>query len=178
MSAPSVKIDPWPDIKNLKSAFLVLVAADDAFHVGLALFLFLEEGVFVVARRNLRRVVAEIDHLLVLGDGRFGAGLLDFLQTDDFGRLLDRPRLDLFHLARRRGLRAFAAAARRRRRQLIGGLADGAGNGRTVQIVKPRSTARANALGPPYGFRHRSSSMMGLRMGTPLPRRICAVKSY
>ena len=36
------------------------------------------------ARRYLRRIVAEIDDLLVLFDGGFGSGLLHFFQADDF----------------------------------------------------------------------------------------------
>ena len=53
--------------------------------VGLAFLLLFEKRVVVVCGRNLRRVVAEIDDLLVILDGNLGPGLLDLFQADDVG---------------------------------------------------------------------------------------------
>jgi len=52
--------------------------SDNAGDVGLAFLFLFQEGVLVVGCRNHRRVVAEIDDLLVLLDGRLGPGLFDF----------------------------------------------------------------------------------------------------
>jgi hypothetical protein len=124
----------------------------NAGDVGLS-FLF-QEGIVVGGGRNLCRVVAEIDDLLVLLDRGLRPGLLGLFQADDVGGF-ERGRfyLGLYHFPHLTPLSAFAAA-RRRWRDLIDGLADGTRDRRPAQVVKPRPTARANALGSPCGFRH------------------------
>src|SRR5512140_2814479 len=112
---------------------------DNSRHVRLAFLFFLEEGVVLAGGRNLRRIVAEIDDLLVLLDRNVGAGLLDLLEADDVCGLYYR-RFDL-RLDDLAWFRCGALAAPRRGwRHLIYGLACGTGDRRAVQVVKPRPT--------------------------------------
>src|SRR5262245_2422037 len=138
---------------GFRLAFLVLVAANDPRDVRLPFFLFFQKGVLIVSCRNLGSVIADVDDLLVLLDRNVARPLFGVFETDDL-RPFEHGRLGLllFDLPRL-WLSAFTAA-RRRRRHLIDGLAYGTNDRRTIQVVKPRPTTRANALGSPCGFGH------------------------
>src|SRR5262245_3633433 len=72
-------------VSGVRLGFLAAPAADDTGDVGLAFLFFLEECVLVVARRNLRRIFAEIDDLLFFLERRLGTRLLNLFEADDLG---------------------------------------------------------------------------------------------
>ena len=158
--------------------YLFRVAFDDTGDVGLFLLVRLKERiVLIVACGDVLDIAAEIHDLLVLYGCLFG--LFGLVEANNFCAA-HHWRIGFLHDSRLRRLgrcSALGAPRRRWRTGLDDGLAEGAGDWRTAQVVKPRATARANALGSPCGFRHDSPQKIALR-GSPLPRLLRSVKSY